>query len=337
MNIDWKKHWKKVPGIIRHDFIRKLIAFGLAAIVFFPLFIKLKAQQIHENDLPTDEIEVKTPDIVSVPGDSKQIRLIRLEEKNPVLPLTIQKSFWARIWFSKNDAEYVLNQKKAFKKQPKPNQPYKVRISKDNIIPPFGIEIISGGREIIYEEHIEKTVKVEPDLDENGLHRNYIVEKITVSPERVTVSGPKSIVKNLKSIKTVPIPLHNITQSFDYSARLIPPSSRLKFSPEKVFLQVSIKENIKKREFKLQRIRIMDDSTNLNLEIIGSPYANITVSGTNDQIIALRPEQIKPYIDISNLNSPGIYSVDLGCWVAEKSIEVIKIEPQSVKVKISKK
>ena len=336
MKIDWKKTWKKVPGIIRHDFIRKLIAFGLAAIVFLPLYQKLKSQQIHENDLPTDEIEVKTPNIVLVPGNSKQIKLIRLEKNNPTLPLTIQKSFWAKIW-SKNDAKYVLNQKKAFKRKFKPNQPYRVRLSKDTIIPPFGIEIISGSKDIIYEELVEKTVDVEPNWEKNKLHRDYIVEKVTVSPEKITVSGPKSIVEKLETIKTQAIPLSNITQSFDYSSEIPLLTSNMKFSPEKVFLQVSIKENIKKREFKLQRIRIMNDSPNLRLEIIGSPHANITVSGPNDRIIALKPEQIKPYIDISNLNSPGIYSVDLGCWVAEQSIEVIKIEPQSVKVKISKK
>lgn len=336
MKIDWKKVWKKVPGIIRHDFIRKLIAFGLAAIVFFYLDRKLNKQHNYENDLPTDEIEVKIPDIVFVPGNSKQINLIRLEKNNPIIPLKIQKSLWAKIW-SKSDIEYVLNQKKAFKKPFSPNQPYKIIISKDNIIPPFGIEIISGSKNMIYEERVEKMIDVEPDLDKSKLHRDYIIEKVTVSPEKITVSGPISIVKKMKSIKTSSIPLSNITQSFDYSAKIPETPSNLKFSPEKVFLQVSIKENIKKREFKLQRIRIMNDSPNLRLEIIGSPYANITVSGTNDRIIALKPEQIKPYIDISNLNSPGIYSVDLGCWVDAKSIEVIKIEPQSVKVKISKK
>ena len=335
MKIDWKKVWKKVPGIIRHDFIRKLIAFGLAAIVFFYLDGKLKKQHNYENNLPTDEIEVKIPDIVLVPGNSKEIKLIRLEKNNPIIPLKIQKSFWANI--SKSDVEYVLNQKKAFKEKPSPNQPYKIRISKDNIDPPFGIEIISGSQNIIYEELVEKTVDVEPNWEKNKLHRDYIVEKVTVTPEKITVSGPKSIVEKLETIKTQAIPLSNITQSFDYSSEIPLPTSNMKFSPEKVFLQVSIKENIKKREFKLQRIRIMNDSPNLRLEIIGSPHANITVSGPNDRIIALRPEQIKPYIDISNLNSPGIYSVDLGCWVAEQSIEVIKIEPQSVKVKISKK
>ena len=336
MKINWKKTWKKVPGIIRHDFIRKLIAFTLAAIVFASLTDKLKNQQFHENELPIDETKVKTPNIVSVPGNSKQIRMIRLDENDPMIPLIKKPSLWAKIW-SLNKSEYVLNQKKAFKNKFNPNQQYKIRISKESIIPPFGIEIISGFKDIIYEELVEKTVDIEPVLEKNELHRDYIVKKVTVSPERITVSGPKSIVEKLKVIKTAPVPLHNITQSFDYSAVLIHPASRLTFSTEKVFLQITIKENIKRREFKLQKISIMNDSSDLKFEIIGTPFANITVRGPNDRIIALRPEQIKPYIDISNLNSPGIYSVDIGCFVNRQSIEVIKIEPLSVKVKISKK
>lgn len=337
MKIDWKKNWKKVPGFIRHDFVRKLIAFILAGFVYLAVSQTIQLQQIQENDPPIS-VEVKTPNIVDNPGNSKNVKLIRSEEKNPELTMVIRESVWAKLWGEKSKAEYVLNKKKAFREKFYPGNKYRIRISKKNIIPPFGIEIISGFKYIEYEEFIEKRVKVVPVLNNSELHRDYVVEKVSVVPEKINVAGPESIIKNLKSVKTKPVRLRNITQSFDSSAGLdVPKDSRLRFSPEKVFLQVSIKENIKKREFKLQRIRIMNDSPNLRLEIIGSPHANITVSGPNDRIIALRPEQIKPYIDISNLNSPGIYSVDLGCWVAEKSIEVIKIEPQSVKVKISKK
>ena len=217
---------------------------------------------------------------------------------------------------------------------------YKVIPSKENIIPPFGIDIISVPlpETIIYDTFKEEPVKVKPVLKEDELDRNYVVEKSIVTPDTVSVSGPESIVKNLKFVSTRSVPLRDIKQSFDFTAEIESPNPQLTISPEKVFLHVDIRKNIKTKDFKLRKILVMNDSSSLMHEIIGGTvYAMIQVRGNNAQIDALKPEQIRPYIDISHLNSPGIYSVEVGCWIEDNSVKVIKIEPSKVKVKISKK
>lgn len=344
MKINWNKIWKKVPGIIRHDFVRKLIALILTGFIF--LTVKETIKKPDEEKILDVELE-NIPERYTLRHKHKNVKLIRLsgiKDKPRISLIVVEKrSLWEFLRSFHDISGYSLNLKQAFRKHLyKEGSLYKINVTEAMIIPPPGIEIksIKSSRvlELVYDEVAEKNVPVEVNLKKDELDGNYCTGKITVSPENVSISGPATIVNDLKSVKTSPIPLKDIIKSFDYPAKLASLDNSLQISPDKVFVQIEIRENIKEIEFKNQKIRAMNDSSLFNFEIIGgTSHATVKVKGFVDRINAIKPDHVKPYIDISHLNSPGIYSVELGCWVSDNSIEVVKIEPSNIKVKISRK
>ena len=84
-------------------------------------------------------------------------------------------------------------------------------------------------------------------------------------------------------------------------------------------------------------IRILEASGNdkLRFELLTSPHADITLSGVKDKIAKLKPELIKPYIDLSGLDKPGNYMADVRCWVDFPAIEILNVYPRQVQVKIT--
>ena len=60
-------------------------------------------------------------------------------------------------------------------------------------------------------------------------------------------------------------------------------------------------------------------------------------SGINNADSAADTAVFMSYIDISTLNQPGIYNVEVSCWVKNNTCQIVKIQPSNIKVKISRK
>ena len=169
------------------------------------------------------------------------------------------------------------------------------------------------------------------------LPTGYVVSKATVSPPEVRVTGPKLVLDKLEFLQTKQIPLGNITQSFDYNAEIPLSTPTLKVSPASVFVQIDIMKNISTKTFSFLPLRVLDDNTRNSYEFLTGSRVEVTVTGLKNLVDALRQEDVKPYVDISTLNQPGIYNVDVGCWITANALDVKSIVPSTVKIKILKK
>ena len=183
-----------------------------------------------------------------------------------------------------------------------------------------------------------KTVQVRAVFDtKKPLPEGYGVQKVMLSPQEVRVTGPKLALQKLESLQTRPIPLAGITQSFDYNAEIALSTPALKVSPESVFVQIDIARNIGSLTFPLLPLRVLDDKTPNSYEFMTASRIDVTLSGPKGALSQLKQDDIKPYIDISTLNQPGIYNVEVSCWVKNNTCQIVKIQPSNIKVKISRK
>ena len=98
----------------------------------------------------------------------------------------------------------------------------------------------------------------------------------------------------------------------------------------------SIERSIIAQEFSLLPLRVLDDKIPNGYELLSGDRISVTLSGEKTALAKLKPEDVKPYIDISHL-VPGVYTQPVNCWVTPPEFHIVKIEPTTIKVKISRK
>jgi len=184
-----------------------------------------------------------------------------------------------------------------------------------------------------------KKLKVEAVLDESQLPKGFKVGKVTVDPEEIVVSAPSTKLEKIKTIRTLPIPLTNITHSFDCDQGFDTESySNLDFDRKNVLVQVEILRAQKSRIFSTLPVRILippaSKKQTLSCEIVSSPTVDIQVSGAENVIDLLRKEDIFIFANISDFTKPGLYRIDLRCAIDKNGVSATKITPSEISVKL---
>jgi YbbR domain-containing protein len=102
----------------------------------------------------------------------------------------------------------------------------------DNLIPipreavrvPRGVEVldvIPPRVRLVLEAYVEREVEVSPRV-EGAPGKSFAVKRVTSTPARIRVTGPKSQLQRLSRVYTVPIPLEGQTTSFSTRVMLEP-------------------------------------------------------------------------------------------------------------------
>ena len=313
-----------IPGFFRHDALRKAIALFFAVLFYFTVTSRLGDEQQISN-IP---VEIDLPSsLVSVGKSTPKVNLI-IKGSKGALKRVSRGDFKVRARVKLTDY--------------KPNEIYSLTLNSSNISSPFGIKVLRiEPRELpLYlDKKISKKVRVGAVLaNEKSLPKGYAVEQVVFQPSEVIITGPESIVSQTYSIKSNPIPLSSsLIDSFDYETR-IDKQSFNSVTPNKVTAQVKIIRQNKTVTFKNVAIKILENPNmtgRFKVELLSSPHVAVTVSGLKNTVNLLKNDSIKPYIDVSSLDSKGTFSVNVACWVNSKdNIQVKNIYPEKVQVKI---
>ena len=212
-----------------------------------------------------------------------------------------------------------------------------------NISAPLGVKVVRiEPRDLLLnlDRKISKKVKVVPTFaNKDALPQGYAVDKVSFQPSEVLVAGPESILEKIYSVKSAPIPLSSsLIDSFDYKTEILDESS-ISISPKKVKARVEIIRQSKTVTIKNIAINILEapnKAGKFKVELLSSPHVAVTLNGLKSTIDLLKNTSIKPYIDISSLDTVGTFSVDVACWINSNDKIIIKnIYPEKVQVKIT--
>ncbi len=311
-----------LPSFVKRDFSRKAIAVVLALIVYFVVLDKIGAEREIQGVVVT--LTIPTP-------------LMELEDKPQLVKLRVRGSEKTLKRLTENDfsIELKVDESKYVAKKP-----YQLSIDPKDVKSPFGVTVLSVKPSMLFidlDRITSRTVGLRAFFDpDSKLPSGYAVNKASLSPSDLRITGPSSIVDKIESLQTRPIPLSSITQSFEYSAEVATPSPALKVSPSKAVVQVEILKENDLRVFKTVPIRVLKSSgfKRLSVEMLSAPNAEITVSGPKAAIESMKEDEVKPYIDISQFEQAGIYNVNLNCWVDREGVALKNIYPPSIRVKL---
>ena len=238
----------------------------------------------------------------------------------------------------------VLNTRKAKKKEEGNITRCTWTVSTSNIKAPIGLRIKKVSPEIInlsLDKFISDELTVEAIWNEAELPAGYKVGNVTIEPKKVKVRAPSSKLSKLKRIRTTPIPLNNITHSFDCDQGFDSEKyTDIDFDRKNVLVQVEILRRNRTRTFKTLPVRILIPSASrqqaMTCEIVSNPTVDLEVSGAENVVNALRREDIFIFANISEFQKPGLYQIDLRCAIEKNGISASKITPAKVNVKLER-
>jgi YbbR domain-containing protein len=302
-----------LPGFIVNDFWRKIIALFFAILVWERVTAKLDESQKIRG----------IPVAISMPG------YVLLDNKSVNVDIVLRGSQQQLNKITSNDIKVAVTVKKPKKGINKLN------ISEKDITLPHGVSIASiepHTVDIILDEKMTKRVPVK--LIYTGfLLDGYALNPIHIIPQEVTITGPKSLIDKPKYIKTKAIVLRkDFVEDFDCRVEVDTESKNISVTPKEVSARIEIYKEYDVRKFNNIKIKPFGYIPNITKIEIQPELAAITVSGLKNAIEIMTTDEIRPFIDISNIEKPGEYTLNVQCLLNNSAISVKEITPTTVNV-----
>lgn len=216
----------------------------------------------------------------------------------------------------------------------------KFNIRTEQIRPPRGIQVIGispAEVTVDVDELISRNIPVEPIIGppETGYE---IVRKPRVVPSMATISGPKSIVSDMKFISTDTISTVRETSKFTIEVPLRSPNRLVKLVGDKTTrVTINIEEKTLEKEFKDLDIKFVNFE-NLNFEPRGMLKAEVAFEGPYSLIKNLNSNDIEVYVDVGKLKETDKKLQKLKVSVSypfTNSIKLKKQEPKTLEIKLN--
>lgn len=159
------------------------------------------------------------------------------------------------------------------------------------------------------------------------------LKSLTAEPPSVNIAADDDILKNITSIDTQPIDLGSINASTMINSHLQIPSGVTVVNSDG---GINIKANVDKTVEKTIKVSVSVINSGTDLDYSLSPdKADVTVSGTENDISKLQSQDVKCYIDLNSL-SEGEYNVPPNITLPE-GINKVSLNPELIKVVLKKK
>lgn len=312
-----------VPGFIRNDFFRKLIALIFAVLIWH----KVSSEIGEEKKLQG------VPVLITAKGD------VEIMEYMPKSVTVTIRGYQRRLNLVSSSDISVVSEIDPLKVIP--GKAYSLILDPDQIKAPFGVKVISVTPETIT-VHVDakrtKDVQVKPEF--RGRPRiGYDLGDIKVSPSAVTLTGPESLLRDVESVSTEPIYLDNSTVAdFEVDQPLRMADQRLMVSPSSAVVGVEVFQQQGTRVFENIPARILQSGEGNALPAsLATTKVSITLGGPKGSLERARASQIRAFVDVSGINAPGKFPVKVDCWVEDGSDLAVKfIIPSEIDVIMSK-
>lgn len=199
-------------------------------------------------------------------------------------------------------------------------------VVKDISLKPSSIQITVPVKKI---KNVPVNVKILGDLN-NGSN----IKSITATPETIDIAGDEKIISNINSIDTENIDISKIdTKNNIESKIIIPKNIMLVNSNGTVKLNVNLDKKDVQKEFSLDIVtKNLGNSYTANLD---TNKVNLVLSGKEEIINNLKPENIGCFVDLNSLQE-GEQTVSISINLPE-GVSKVSQNPSNEKVTIKKK
>lgn len=312
-----------VPNFVRHDFWRKLFALFFAVLLTVNVYQKIESKMemvrvqlenvpVHfvAKDgefkiVPRDEFAIVN---VDVPKDLKDLKNTDLTIECPVTISQIDK-----------------------------NEPVKLEIGmvkRNRTIENLIVQKILPDAILLNLDYVdEKDVPVKAVYDSGELMDGY--RALVPDPEKpVRIRGPKKALATISYLETEKIPLSNVTKNFSRLAHLTLPNNETNRNIEILSDTVRVEVEIKKNDPRplvgvpIQVLFGRSGANTLTIARIQPEFVTVLLDSMQD----IPRLQAHPFLDLSDVTKPGVYTVDIKCWSDDDRVKVVEVIPAQATV-----
>lgn len=195
-------------------------------------------------------------------------------------------------------------------------------------IEPLDIRVEPAEISVTLEQRIEKTVNLEAVI-RGSPPVGYDLVQHTLVPDRVQISGPRSLVNSVETIQLEEIDLEGRTEDFTEQLMILEESSLVDYSRQRaVVFRGIVREAVIIKTFEEVDIISIDLSPDLRLAE-PLPNGSIRIQGNQRSIEALPPEKLRLVIDCGEIEKPGPETLYPQPDIPPEFV-VLKFEPQEL-------
>jgi hypothetical protein len=297
------------------NFWLKMLALVIGLLVWF--HVATDKTYTYQLRLPVTQVDLREhntlaslpPDSLTVVVSAKGKQLIRSEWREQGVRINISKL---------QSGEHVFNLT--------PENTSLINVSKnvriDEIVFPNPIEV-----DVDVESKVELPVQPEVTISPDDGYA--ITGRVEVLPPRVMVTGPKSILRSLKSVHIENRELSGIRNNITIAARVEPPQGYgIKIEPESVIVKMNIVP-VSSKVF--ESIPVIVYNTPSNRSITPNPQSvRIELTGPPDEINLLNRNSITASVDFRQRDSlTGMAPIKVDC---PANIRVKKISNDAIRI-----
>ncbi len=180
-----------------------------------------------------------------------------------------------------------------------------------------------------------KYVEFSPSVVGDAAH-GYTVSAVEMNPSFLQISGAKSVLDKITFIETTKINVSNAKNTFKSEVEYIKPSKNIEILEETPFTATVIIAPLN-YEKQITNINIEARTLSDEFEIISTvPKLNVLLKGTMPDLESYEPSENFAYIDCSEIQSEGTYTLSVKLNVPKK-FETISKSFEKVNIKVIKK
>jgi YbbR domain-containing protein len=206
-----------------------------------------------------------------------------------------------------------------------------VRIQHENISEKLSVRIDPSVVNVVIEEKITQTLRVEPEINEQLLSEDFVVTDVKVEPSTVQITGAKSAIDAIAFIKASVSGEEGIDESFSRDTRVRVLDKELNkltvsIEPEEVTVKVTVEPYSREVPIELRQRGTPKEGVTINS--LSSNQRTVRVYGKRSVIDEM--ESLVVDVDISDVTASQVLKVDLK---APKGIS--KLSREEVEVSVS--
>lgn len=180
---------------------------------------------------------------------------------------------------------------------------HNVMLQVENVSEKLQVTLDPAYIEVNIEEKITRELRVDPEFNDRLLEENYVVTDMKSDPQRIQITGAKSVIESISFVKATVAGEQGINKTFTQEASvkvLDKDLSKLNVTiePEQVNVTVEIEEYSKEIPITLRQIGIPKEGVTIN--DLAPSFGNVRAFGNRTAIDAL--EDIVVDVDVSKLD-----------------------------------
>lgn len=233
--------------------------------------------------------------------------------------------------FNKSDFEAYLNIDPQIQNQ---TAPVKIQLRNDKELShSTRITIDPKTISVSLDEKLRTSLPI--DLTISGYPANgYDLVGYTVSPEKIEVTGPKSLFDEIKSLRTTNIDISGEKESYETETQILIPNPQITLlSHPAIIGSIEIVPRLRAQTLVFQPV-ITGLSPNLELQSVLPPQIKATLQGRQIDFETLQDSKqpFQPTVDAGDIFSPGRYSLPVLWTQLPEELTLLNSNPERITI-----